>query len=184
MAKKRKKKTDSCNIRGDASRKGKLPKVAGKNPDLDSCVCEDKDTSQQAKEEQIQKYKERFAQIAVDLERQIQRMSPALPKPTWDNIQPLSVHIKNAVVDALKEKEPQASTCTQKLEADGSGPYMPARWFRDKFGIPASRLRAALRGGRLAAINVGQKRPRYNYSVSDAISLWPEDGIYLPDSSS
>ena len=61
-------------------------------------------------------------------------------------------------------------------------PYRPAEWFKSKFGIPAPRLQSAKRREQLAAIDIGIKRPRYHYSVPDAIRLWPDDGIYLPDS--
>lgn len=68
----------------------------------------------------------------------------------------------------------------KETEVVERGPYMSAEWFKSKFGISAKRLRAARRTGRLHAINVGTKRPRYHYSVPDAMRLWPDDEIYLP----
>lgn len=68
-------------------------------------------------------------------------------------------------------------------DPERNGTFMPADWFRVKFGIPSSRLRAARRDGRLHAFDVGTTRPRYHYSVPDAMRLWTDDGIYLPDAS-
>jgi hypothetical protein len=72
-----------------------------------------------------------------------------------------------------------------KPQLDHKAPYMPADWFGNKFGIPSPRLRAARRTVRLAAKNIAEagKRPHYHYSVPDAMRLWPDDGIYLPDAS-
>ncbi|HLP83775.1 MAG TPA: hypothetical protein VK157_05450 [Phycisphaerales bacterium] len=77
--------------------------------------------------------------------------------------------------------------CSTTVTAHGSlaaespldpwAPYLPARWFKDQFGIPQERLRAAHRAGHLRA---EKQSKRYLYSVRDAARLWPEDHIVLP----
>ena len=66
------------------------------------------------------------------------------------------------------------------VEAPPANPdvQMPPEWFKTKFGIPAERLRSARRTGRLKATKVGS---RFQYSVADAMRLWPEDEIYMPE---
>ena len=66
---------------------------------------------------------------------------------------------------------------------DEKAPYMPATWFKYEFGIPVSRLRGARCREKLAAKDLSRdgERPSYRYSIPDAMKLWPEDGIYLPD---
>jgi len=82
------------------------------------------------------------------------------------------------LIDSLMDSGDQSTAVS-----DTDTPFMPAEWYRIKFGIPSARLRAARRDKRLAAIDVSKvgKRPRYHYSVRDAQQLWPEDGIYLPE---
>ncbi len=61
--------------------------------------------------------------------------------------------------------------------SDPWAPYMPARWFKEKYGISPERLRAALRASQLRA---GKQRNRNLYSVPEAAKLWPEDNIEMP----
>ena len=85
------------------------------------------------------------------------------------------------ITKSLERLSGDASTAQT---ADPHAPYMPSDWFKNKFGIPAERLRAARRAKRLVAVNKSkvEKRPQYRYSVPNAIDLWPDDGIYLPQS--
>lgn len=68
-----------------------------------------------------------------------------------------------------------------QVESDPSAPYMPAQWFAKHYGIPAERLRAARRTGRLKGIEVGN---RTHYSVRGAMYIWAEEEIELPKGSS
>jgi hypothetical protein len=77
---------------------------------------------------------------------------------------------------------PVSSTnAASPLPTGNTDPYMPAQWFDTEFGIPADRLRAARRSGRIKAKNVGtDQRPRYIHRVRDAQSAWPHDVTRLP----
>ena len=54
-------------------------------------------------------------------------------------------------MEALTEHEKEPGSVEGEQKEDEKALYMPATWFRDEFGILASRLRAAKRNGRLAA---------------------------------
>lgn len=93
--------------------------------------------------------------------------------------------------DSIKRADDSVAdrNMTDAADSTGSGTgsdhdgYMPSTWYLDKFGIPATKLRAAKNDGRVRAINIRTKRsPKYLYSVSDARAAWPDDGIYLPES--
>lgn len=56
-------------------------------------------------------------------------------------------------------------------------PMMPARWFKDQYGIEPERLRAAFRRGELRRV---QRGSRVFYSVRGAAELWPEEQIEIP----
>ena len=79
----------------------------------------------------------------------------------------------------LSDPEPAENAAAGEVAHDPHAPYMPADWFTTKYGIPAERLRAARRDGRLMATRTD--RGRYHYSVPDAQRLWPDDGITLPE---
>jgi len=95
-----------------------------------------------------------------------------------DNNADLGEHSEIANPDTRKRNKTLDISGGSKKE-----PYMPATWFTDKFGIPASRLRGARCSERIAAKDISRdgNRPSYRYSVPDAMKLWPEDGIYMPD---
>jgi len=165
----------------------KLDELAAKYPDLAPSVRELEEACQQAKEaeeERRHELQQRFAHVTDGMDGVLQPRMPAFDDPTfWDDIQPIGEQIKEAFREALAEHEQQKAKTLTHGDAERNGPFMPADWFRDKFGIPAPRLRAARRDGRLGAIDVGTKRPRYHYSVRDAMRLWPDDDIYLPNAS-
>jgi hypothetical protein len=58
------------------------------------------------------------------------------------------------------------------------GPFLPARWFADEYGLSPERLRSAARRGLLASIKRGT---RTLYSVEGAQHLWPHENIKPPD---
>lgn len=166
----------------------KLDELATKYPDLAPSIRELQDAYKEvehAEDERRREFQQRFGHVTdglKDIKGSLQPPIPAFEDPSfWDNIQPIGERIKEAFREALSEHEHHKVKALPQADADPKTPYMPADWFRDKFGIPASRLRAARRDGRLAAIDVGTKRPRYHYSVPEAKQLWPDDGIYLPD---
>jgi len=82
------------------------------------------------------------------------------------------------------EKEPGAVEGAEN--GDEKAPYVPAGWFKEEFGIPASRLRGARLREKLAAKDLSRdgERPSYHYSVPDAMQLWPTDVTYLPNPAS
>jgi len=98
----------------------------------------------------------------------------------WHTVRHTVINMKHWA-EGMAGNDGHVNNPPSKQNRDAKGPYMPAGWFRDKFGIPASRLRAARRDGRLDAVDVGKKRECYHYSVHDAMQLWPDDGVYLPD---
>ena len=169
----------------------KLDELAAKYPDLAPSIRELEDAYQdacqqakEAEEEQRHELQQRFAHVTDGIDDVLRPRIPTFDDPTFcDNIQPIGEQIKEAFREALAEHEQQKVKALPHDDAERDGPFMPVDWFRDKFGIPSPRLRAARRDGRLDAINVGTKRPRYHYSVPDAMRLWPDDGIYLPDAS-
>lgn len=73
----------------------------------------------------------------------------------------------------------ETSTKTRhQPESDPKEPYMPADWFKDEFGLSAESLRGQARRGNLATI----KRGHWNqYSVPDAMAIWPQLVTYGPN---
>lgn len=76
-----------------------------------------------------------------------------------------------------KGRGKRSSVKSEPKALDPFAPYMPASWFRDKFGIPADRLRSAHRNGKLRAEKWGTQ---VRYSVPGAMEAWPADEIALP----
>ena len=67
-----------------------------------------------------------------------------------------------------------------QCDADPKAPYMPAGWFKDEFGLTAESLRGQARRGNLAIT----KRGHWNqYSVPDAMAIWPQLVTYGPNES-
>ncbi len=78
-----------------------------------------------------------------------------------------------------KRRVKRAGAASESREPDASDPFMPASWFKHKYGISPERLRAAWRRDDLRAERRGK---RIRYSVRSAMQLWPEDEIALPGS--
>jgi hypothetical protein len=71
---------------------------------------------------------------------------------------------------ALKKLMPERGTYHSTIQRLDD--WLPAEFFAERYGIPASRLRQARRRGKLRAKNNGG-RPRYSFE--DVLRLWPQD---------
>jgi hypothetical protein len=71
-----------------------------------------------------------------------------------------------------------ASAQPPATATDLHAPYMPVDWFKDEFGLTADALAGQKKRGNLATT----KRGRWNeYSVPDAMKIWPHVVKYGPD---
>ena len=86
-----------------------------------------------------------------------------------------------SIVDELKGP----SGTTQDLDViipgsacDPHAPYMPARWFKDKFGLTPNALQKRVKRKQLRRQKVG---PLHLYSVPGAKRLWPDEVTHGPN---
>ncbi|MCC6425178.1 MAG: hypothetical protein IT435_00010 [Phycisphaerales bacterium] len=84
------------------------------------------------------------------------------------------------LIRLLGERSATPTGSSSESTADPFAPYMPASWFKDKYGISNERLRAAWRTNRICAVKQGK---RNLYSVPSVRDEWPEDNIQLPQTS-